>query len=270
MRPSLLDPLFAALTTLPGVGPKLEKLYRKLFGREDTPARVIDLLFHLPAGTIDRRSRPVLRDVVPGSVATVAVTVESHRPPPPNRPRLPYRIETNDDSGTLTLTYFHAKRDYLERLFPVGELATCRASPRSTTACCRWCTPTAWSSEAELDKLPLLEPVYPLTAGLRRKVRKAAEAALERVPELPEWQDAAWLRSAAGPLRRGAAAPAPPGRAADISAGSPPWQRLAYDELLAGQLALALVRAHIASPPGRGIAGDGSVRAKIVAALPSR
>ncbi len=58
MRPSLLDPLFAALTTLPGVGPKLEKLYRRLFGREDTPARIIDLLFHLPTGTIDRRSRP--------------------------------------------------------------------------------------------------------------------------------------------------------------------------------------------------------------------
>src|SRR4029078_9270901 len=64
MRPSLLDPLFAALTTLPGVGPKLEKLYRKLLGREDTPARVIDLLIHLPTGTIDRRSRPKLRDVV--------------------------------------------------------------------------------------------------------------------------------------------------------------------------------------------------------------
>src|ERR1051325_1674724 len=76
MRPSLLDPLFAALTTLPGVGPKLEKLYRRLFGREETPARIIDLLFHLPTGTIDRRSRPKLRDVVPGSVVTVAGTVD--------------------------------------------------------------------------------------------------------------------------------------------------------------------------------------------------
>jgi len=58
MRPTLLDPLFATLTTLPGVGPKLEKLYRRLFGREDVPARVVDLLLHLPVGTIDRRSRP--------------------------------------------------------------------------------------------------------------------------------------------------------------------------------------------------------------------
>ena len=74
MRPSRLDPLFAALTTLPGTGPKLGKLYQRLLGREDAPARVLDLLFHLPSSTIDRRSRPVIRDVVPGSVATLAVT----------------------------------------------------------------------------------------------------------------------------------------------------------------------------------------------------
>ena len=77
MRPSLLDPLFAALTVLPGTGPKLEKLYRRLFDRgEDTPARVVDLLFHLPSGTIDRRSRPKLRDVAPGTIVTVGVTVD--------------------------------------------------------------------------------------------------------------------------------------------------------------------------------------------------
>ena len=50
--------------------------------------------------------------------------------------------------------------------------------------------------EARAD-LPLLEPVYPLTAGLSGKVLlKAARQALERVPELPEWQDAAWLKAA--------------------------------------------------------------------------
>ena len=181
MRPSLLDPLFAALTTLPGVGPKLEKLYRKLFGREDTPARVIDLLFHLPAGTIDRRSRPVLRDVVPGSVATVAVMVESHRPPPPNRPRLPYRIETYDDSGTLTLTYFHAKRDYLEKLFPVGELRYVSGTAALYDGALQMVHPDRVVSEAELDKLPMVEPVYPLTEGLTlNPVRKAAEAAAQK------------------------------------------------------------------------------------------
>ena len=90
MRPPLLDPLFAALTSLPGVGPKLAKLFARLLDRE-TP-RVADLLFHLPTGTIDRRARPKLLDVVPDTVVTVAVTVDQHRPPPPNRPRAPYQI----------------------------------------------------------------------------------------------------------------------------------------------------------------------------------
>ena len=90
MRPPLLDPLFATLTSLPGVGPKLAKLFARLLDRE-TP-RVADLLFHLPAGTIDRRARPKLRDVVPDTVVTVAVTVDRHRAPPPNRPRAPYQI----------------------------------------------------------------------------------------------------------------------------------------------------------------------------------
>jgi ATP-dependent DNA helicase RecG len=99
MRPSVLNPLFAAITTLPGVGPRVEKLYRRLFGREQ-PARIIDLLFHLPTGVIDRRARPKLRDVVPDTVVTVAVTVDRHRPPPPYRPRAPYQVYTSDRPAT--------------------------------------------------------------------------------------------------------------------------------------------------------------------------
>ncbi|MEX2035926.1 MAG: ATP-dependent DNA helicase RecG, partial [Xanthobacteraceae bacterium] len=105
MRPSLLDPLFAALTTLPGVGPKLDKLYRRLLGRDDAPARLVDLMFHLPTGTVDRRAQPKLAEVEPGSVVTVTVTVDRHRPSPPNRPRAPYQIYASDDTGDIVLTF---------------------------------------------------------------------------------------------------------------------------------------------------------------------
>ncbi len=270
MRPSLLDPLFAALTTLPGVGPKLEKLYRRLLGREDQPARVVDLLFHLPAGTIDRRSRPKLRDVVPGSVATVAVTVDSHRPPPANRPRLPYRIDTSDDTGTLTLTYFHAKRDYLEKLFPVGELRYVSGTTALYDGMLQMVHPDRVVSEAELDKLPMVEPVYPLTEGLTlNPVRKAAEAALTKIPDLPEWQDPAWLQREGFPSFAGALKTLHhPAETTDILPEGAAWSRLAFDELLAGQLALALVRAHQRKLPGRGSSCEGLIRAKVTAALP--
>src|SRR5919106_3635354 len=118
MRPPLLNPLFAALTTLPGVGPKLEKLYARLLGK-DAP-RIVDLVFHLPASVVDRRARPKLRDAPYDTTVTVAVTVDLHRPPPPRRPRAPYQIYTSDETGDLTLVYFNAHRDYLQKLLPVG------------------------------------------------------------------------------------------------------------------------------------------------------
>jgi ATP-dependent DNA helicase RecG len=116
----------------------------------------------------------------------------------------------------------------------------------------------------------MLEPVYPLTAGLSGKVLlRAARQGLERIPQLPEWQDPAWLESRAWPDFKAALARLHrPEQVPDVSTASPPWQRLAYDELLAGQLALALVRQNLRAQPGRSVAGDGRIRARIADALP--
>src|ERR1700733_619245 len=120
MRPNVLNRLFAPVTSLAGIGPKLEKLYARLLGREGTPP-VVDLLFHLPSGYVDRRNRPRLSEVTPDTVVTVALVVARPRPPPPNRPRAPYNVDTHDDTNTLTLTYFNARKDYVQKLLPVGE-----------------------------------------------------------------------------------------------------------------------------------------------------
>jgi ATP-dependent DNA helicase RecG len=270
MRPSLLDPLFAAATTLPGVGPRLEKLYRRLLGRDDGPARVVDLLFHLPTGTVDRRARPKLRDVVPGSVVTLAVTVDRHRPSPPNRPRAPYQIYASDETGDVVLTFFHARRDYLEKVLPVGERRYVSGTTGVYDGILQIVHPDRIVSEADLDKLPLVEPIYPLTEGLSlNQVRRAVDGALGKIPSLPEWQDEAWLRrigfasfaEALSVLHR-------PMTPSDVAPDGSAWSRLAYDELLAGQLALALVRAHQRDLPGRGSSGEGRLRAKVAAALP--
>ena len=270
MRPSLLDPLFASLKALSGIGPKVEKLFARLLGRDDAPPRVLDLLFHLPTGTVDRRARPKLRDVIPGTVATVAVTIDRHRPSPPHRPRAPYQIYASDETGDLVLTYFSARRDYLEKLLPVGELRYVSGTTGSYDGTLQMVHPEHVVSEADLAKLPLVEPVYPLTEGLGlNQVRKAVDGALTKIPMLPEWQDEAWLKQQDFPsfvealqhLHR-------PAELSDVRPESPAWTRLAYDELLAGQLALALVRAHQRRQPGRGSSGEGMLRAKVIAALP--
>ncbi|MGB3486618.1 MAG: ATP-dependent DNA helicase RecG, partial [Xanthobacteraceae bacterium] len=119
-RPEILNPLFTPVTSLSGVGPRQDRLLRYLLGRSETP-RLVDLLLHLPSNVIDRRARPKIRDAVPGTVATLEVTIDRHRPSPPGRSRTPHLVYARDDTGDVLLTYFRGKRDYIEKLLPVGE-----------------------------------------------------------------------------------------------------------------------------------------------------
>jgi ATP-dependent DNA helicase RecG len=270
MRPNILAPYFAPLRSLPGIGPKVERLFARLLGREESPPRVLDLLFHMPTNTIDRRARPKLRDVVPGNVVTVAVRIDRHRPPPPNRPRAPYQIHASDETGDIVLTYFNARKDYLEKLFPVGTVRYVSGITTLYDGMRQMVHPDRVVAEEDLARLPLVEPVYPLTEGLTlNQLRKAVDAALGKVPALPEWQDEAFCRQQSFPsfgealtlLHR-------PMEPEDARPEAPAWSRLAYDEFLAGQLALALLRAHQRKMPGRGSSSEGLLRRRIVAALP--
>jgi ATP-dependent DNA helicase RecG len=268
MRPAILNPLFASLTSLPGIGPKLEALYARLLDRE-TP-RIVDLLLHLPSGAIDRRARPKLRDVEPGQVVTVAVTVDKHRPAPPHRARAPYQVYTSDETGTLTLTFFSARRDYLEKLLPVGETRYVSGAAEFYDGMLQIVHPDRIVDEKGFAALPLVEPVYPLTEGLSlNQVRRAMDAALGRLPELSEWQDETWVaRERLPPFAQALCALHRPDEPRDVSPESPAWTRLAYDELFAGQLALALMRANMKRQRGEAHVGDGRLRAKILKALP--
>ncbi len=268
MRPLVLNPLFAALTSLPGVGPKLEKLYAYLLDRE--APRIVDLLFHMPSGVIDRRARPKLRDALPDQIVTVAVTVDKHRPSPPHRSRAPYRIYAHDDTGDLTLTYFNARRDYLEKLLPVGETRYVSGKVEFYDGTLQMVHPDRVVDEAGFATLPLVEPTYPLTQGLALgNVRRAMDGALTRLPDLPEWQDETWVaRERFPPFAQALRSLHRPTAPTDIAPENPAWTRLAYDELFAGQLALALVRAHMRRQAGRGSASEGRLRARILKALP--
>jgi ATP-dependent DNA helicase RecG len=270
MRPNILNPLFAPLSALSGIGPKLEKLFGRLIGRDSEPSRIIDLLFHLPTGFVDRRNQPKLSEVKPDTVATVAVTIERHRPPPPHRPRAPYNIEASDDANTLTITYFNARKDYLEKLLPEGELRYVSGTATFYDGHLQMLHPDRVVDAEGFASLPLLDPIYPLTEGLGpNQVRKAMDLALARLPVLPEWQDEAWLlRNAYPDFSDALRTIHRPEQPEDITPEGAAWSRLAYDELLASQLALALLRAHMRTRAGRGSAAEGRLRARIIAALP--
>jgi ATP-dependent DNA helicase RecG len=245
MRPSLLNRLFAPVTALPGIAEKSAKLYAKLAGRDDG-ARVVDLLFHLPSGVIDRRQQPKLRDVTPDSVVTVDVHIDSHRPAPPHRPRAPYLVYAGDDTGTLTITYFNARREHIEKLLPEGSRRYVSGTVKFYDGMLQMVRPEV-IDPASFAGLTLVDPVYPLTEGLTQNlVRRSIAAALGLTPPLPEWLDPAHQSRCGWPdFAAALAAVHKPAEPADATPESKAWSRLAYDELLASQLALALVRRHL-------------------------
>src|SRR2546430_705922 len=269
MRPALLNPLFAPVTSLGGVGPKQDRLLRYLLDREQTP-RLVDLLLHLPASVIDRRARPKIRDAMPGTVVTLEVTVDRHRPTPARNPRAPHLVYASDETGDVVLTYFRAQPGYVEKLLPVGSKRYVSGTAQMYDGTLQLTHPDRVVDEAGFAKLSGIDPVYPLTEGLALgSLRRAIAQALQKLPELPEWISPEVIRRCSfPPIREALNRVHVPLELTDILPDGPFWSRLAFDELLAGQLALALVRAQLRRPAGDRNAGDGHLRHKIIDALP--
>ncbi len=251
LRPAVLYPWFAPVTTLKGVGPSVLQGLRRLLANSHmleehphhTPA-LRDLLFHLPIGVIDRRNMTAVSALKKSEYATVEVTVTEHAPPPPNRPRVPYKVATEDATGTLMLTFFHVKGDYLSHQLPVGEKRIICGVMEWYNGMATMAHPDVIAAPEKASEVIRLSPVYALTLGISQKtVAKATTQVVEKMAPLAEWHSSELLKEKSWPSFTGALkALHMPNEAADILADSAPRARLAYDELLANQLALGLLR----------------------------
>ncbi len=261
LRPEILFPLFAPVTALKGVGQRYGKLVEKAAG-----PLIVDLIWHRPVGLIDRSATPTIAAALPGQIATLTVTVEAHQPP--SWPNLPYRVRCFDESGIITLVFFHVRGDWLGKALPAGATRTVSGRIERFNELLQMSHPDYIAAPGELEVG--IEPVYGLTAGLSLKMmRRAVEAALARVPMLPEWQDAALLAREHWPSWNEAVRKLhAPETLSDTDFATPARQRIAYDELLADQLALALSRAHAKKQPGRIVKGDGRLQERIIGGLP--
>ena len=246
MRPSILFPLFADIRTLAGVGPKLEKLIAKIAGPQ-----LVDLIFDLPVGVIDRSYRPKLIAAEQGRIATVEVGVLDHLPP--RVKSQPYKVRVSATTrAVMDLVFFRADAKYLNQILPAGlrRLVVC-GKIESFKDRLQMAHPDHIVAPEDAASLPQHEPVYALTEGLTAKtLAKAMRGALDQVPALPEWQDAAFLkREGFAPFNEALTAAHAPAHEADLSPETMPRRRLAYDELLANQLALLLIRPHLRGRP---------------------
>lgn len=272
MRPDILTPLFASVSSLPGAGPKLAARLPRLLvpraaGRE--AANVADLMFHFPHAFIDRRFRPDIAHAEDGEIATILVTVGAHSAPPAQNRRLPYRVKCFDDSGEMDLVFFHAHAAWLRGQLPEGEQLYVSGKVDHFNGKAQMAHPDYILDEEAFAALKPIEPVYPLTEGVSNKVLgKLINLALDKCPPMPEWQDAAWIKKRGWPgFRQAVLALHHPDHAV-IDHDAPARQRLAYDEFLASQLALTLVRAHLHGKSGQAMQADGAKRQQIIDALP--
>lgn len=262
MRPEILFPLFQDVIALPGIGPRLATLLAKLTG-----ARVKDVLFHKPTGLIDRTQRTAVIDAPDGEIVTLTGKVEEHIPG--RRQGQPYKVRLFDETGFLHLVFFHARPDYLQRLLPVGETRIVSGKCERYGSEIQIVHPDLVATEEEAESLALLEPVYPLTAGIVAKtMRKAVQGAVALCPPMPDWLDDTIEESRIWPdFRTAIRALHAPESAADLDPHTPARARLAFDEVLARQLALQLVRSRRKAQSGRALSGDGrKVKALLEAA----
>ncbi len=265
MRPSALNPLFRSLDSLKGIGKALAPLVKRLIDGD----KAVNLLWHLPTGRVDRRYSPKLAEALPGQIATLTVVVGEHRKPPPAS-RAPYRVMCHDDTGEIALIYFRAGPKFMQTLLPPGETVVISGRVESWNDMLQMPHPEHVVKPDEADSIRRVEPVYPLTAGVVNRVMvRLTDQVLASLPALPEWLDGphkdreAWpdWKEAMETVHR-------PIEAGDLTTESPARRRLAYDELLASQLALLLVRKATREAHGRAIKGDGSLTTKVLAALP--
>ncbi|HEV7719435.1 MAG TPA: ATP-dependent DNA helicase RecG [Arsenicitalea sp.] len=270
-RPASLDPLFRSLRSIKGVGPQLAVLLTRFFGAPDGQEAVaLDLLMHMPVGIIDRRKMVGVAETWFGGVVTLKIHIDRHLPPPRGKAHIPHRVFAHDETGEIQLVFFRAQGGWVERALPVGEERYVSGKVDFFNGEKQITHPDYIVEPDKFASLPLVEPVYPLTQGLSSKaLTKLTRQVLESLPALPEWMPPPTVQKFSWPdfrtAMRAVHMPETP-EAGDVT--GPARMRLAYDEYLAGQLALLLVRSELIAPRGISRTFTGQITSAVEAALP--
>ena len=255
MRPELLNPLFVELTAVKGVGATLARQLGRL-----KLTRVVDLVWHLPVMAIDRVRLAALDAAYVDRTVTVEITPMTYEP---GALRRPFKVQCRDGAGTwISLAYFGGGGAYAQKLLPLGQAKIVSGRLERFGEMLQIAHPDFVVPPAQAATIPTREPVYGLTEGVANKRMGAlASEAVARAPDLAEWIEPSVLAKHGWPGWRASV-----GAAHALDGGA--RDRLAYDELLANQLALLLVRADTRRRRGRALAGTGKLTGALTAALP--
>ena len=263
MRPSILYPLFVSVDAIKGIGSKYCKLIKKLCGD-----RIIDALFHFPINIVDRTYGPQLKQAQDGKIWTGVVTITEHQAP--SSKKHPYRVYCTDGTANLVLVFFKIYSDSIQKNYPVGAKRVVSGKIEYFNGMWQISHPEYTTTPDKLSSIARFEPVYPLTAGVTNKLMcKVADDCIHRLPKIPEWLsenaqntlEYIDFNSAIYRIHH-------PKNIADVYQNSAAYRRLAYDEILSNQLALAFIRHKVKQQSGRSFVGTGILYQKIIDSLP--
>jgi len=271
LRPENLQPLFRSLHAIKGVGDKLAALLTRFFGAPDgQEAIVLDVLMHMPSGVVDRRRQVGIAEAYLNQIVTLRLHIDRHQPPPRGKPHIPHRVFAHDETGEISLVFFRAQGGWVEKALPVGEERYVSGKIDFFNGEKQITHPDYIVEPDRFASLPLVEPVYPLTNGLSSKaLAKLVRQAVEAIPTLPEWIDTATLDQRKWPdFARAMHMVHLPDNPGEAELWAPARQRLAYDEYLAGQITLQLVRSTMIADRGIARQFTADITARVAAALP--
>ena len=264
-RPEILFPCFAQLISLPGIGPRTADIMAKRIGKF-----AIDLAFYFPVSLIDRSASPDINAITDGQIVTVSITVRSLDIPMGRQPR-PARIVGENDTGRIELIYFRAKADYLKSLYAVGKTVIISGRVDFFNQKKQITHPDYVVTPEQRSSIPAIEPIYPLSAGLRQSLlRKTSQTIIQKMPELPEWIDENFKHQQNWPDFKSALLKChSPKTETDLELNTTHRRRLAFDELLANQLALCLIRSQQSNTyTSEPVRGDKQFIEKFISSLP--
>ncbi|MDZ7894518.1 MAG: ATP-dependent DNA helicase RecG [Sphingobium sp.] len=250
MRPEILNPLFAETQALKGVGPQLAKPLERL-----GLTRAIDIAFHMPTGIVERVLTDTLDMADAGRMIGIVLTPTDYRAS--GSRRAPFRVQAADRHGNVvSLVYFGGNSAWPRKLLPLGEPRFVAGKLESWGDQLQMVHPDHVLPVEEAESVPARESIYPLSEGLSAaRLRDLVTQALARAPQLPEWIDAGLLERMGWPGWRDALE-----RIHADPADRLARDRLAYDEMFAGQLAMAIVKASNRRRRGTPVQGDGHLR----------
>ena len=237
MRPDKINSIFSPITVLPGIGPKIENLFNRM-----GIYKILHLLWHIPYNVIKGQKHSNIHEAEINSLITLKIKILKHQPS--RYKKQPYKINCICGDTPIDIIYFYARHPVVRANLPVGKERYISGKLEYFRNNFQITHPSHIIESENINLLKEIEPIYSLTAGLsQRIVLKYLQKILNSLPLLDEWIDEENLEKYSfNNWNESILSLHNPINPEDLINNNIHRRRLAYDELFAHQLAIAIIR----------------------------